>query len=255
MKILCIVQARMGSERLPGKVIKPILNKPMILYTLDRLSKSKYIDEIVLATSLENKEQPLVNIVESASYKVFRGDENNVLKRYKDASEEFLGDIIIRVTGDCPLIDPIILDNVISYFKMYGYDYVRLDVPDSFIRGFDVEVFSKEALDKAYNSYKGLMNHIESKSEEEKVQIHMFGEHVTYYMYKHPKEFNIGYVKGSNLYDKAYRLCVDTVEDFELVKHIYQHFNNPFVTSKELVEYLDVNPKIALINSEVGQKI
>lgn len=255
MKVLCIVQARMGSERLPGKVIKPILNKPMILYTLDRLSKCKYIDEIVLATSLENKEQPLVNIVKNEGYAVFRGDENNVLKRYKDASEEFLGDIIMRVTGDCPLIDPIILDNVISYFKMYSYDYVRLDVPDTFIRGFDVEVFSKEALDRAYSSYKELMKHIDSKSEKEKVQIHMYGEHVTYYMYKHPTEFNIGYVEGNELYNKAYRLCVDTVEDLELVKHIYEHFNNSFVTSKEVVEYLNDNPEIAAINSEVGQKI
>lgn len=255
MKVLCIVQARMGSERLPGKVIKPILNKPMILYTLDRLNKSKYIDEIVLATSLENKEQPLVNIVENASYKVFRGDENNVLKRYKDASDEFLGDIIIRVTGDCPLIDSIILDNVISHFKLYSYDYVRVDVPDSFIRGFDVEVFSKDALDRAYNYYKGLMKHIDSKSEKEKVQIHMYGEHVTYYIYKHPKEFNIGYVKGNKFYNKDYRLCVDTMEDFKLVKHIYEHFNNPFVTSKEVVKYLDDNPEIAAINSEVGQKI
>lgn len=255
MKVLCIVQARMGSERLPGKVIKPILNKPMILYTLDRLSRSKYIDEIVLATSLENKEQTLVDIVENSNYKVFRGDENNVLKRYKDASDEFHGDIIIRITGDCPLIDPIILDNVISYFKMYSYDYVRLDVPDTFIRGFDVEVFSKEALDRAYNYYKELIKQIDSKSEEEKVQIHMYGEHVTYYMYKHPTEFNIGYLKGNELYNKDYRLCVDTVEDFELVKHIYEHFNNPLVTSKEVVEYLDGNPEIALINSEVGQKI
>lgn len=255
MKVLCIVQARMGSSRLPGKVIKPILNKPMILYTLDRLSKSKYIDKIVLATSLENNEEPLVNIAKNAGYSVFRGDENNVLKRYKDASDEFLGDIIIRVTGDCPLIDPIILDNIISYFKMYSYDYVRLGVPDSFIRGFDVEVFSKKALDRAYNSYKGLMKHVISKSKEEKVQIHMFGEHVTYYMYKHPEEFNIGYVHGNKFYNKDYRLCVDTVEDFKLVKYIYEHFNNPFVTSKEIVEYLDDNPEIASINSEVGQKI
>lgn len=254
MKVLCIVQARMGSERLPGKVIKPILNKPMILYTLDRLSKSKHIDEIVLATSIENGEQPLVDITKNAGYKVFRGDENNVLKRYKDVSEEFLGDIIIRVTGDCPLIDSVIVDNAITYFKMNNFDYARLDVPKSFIRGFDVEVFSKEALNRAYNAYEKCMKNIDSKSNEEKVQIHMYGEHVTYYMYKHPKEFNIGYVQGNKFYNKDYRLCVDTVEDFQLVKHIYEHFNNAFVASKEVVEFLDSNSEIALINSEIEQK-
>ncbi len=105
MKVLCVVQARMGSERLPGKVIKPIMDKPMILYILNRLNKSKYIDEIILATSIKNKEQPLVDIVEKEGFKVFRGEENNVLKRYKDTADKFGGDIIIRVTGDCPLID------------------------------------------------------------------------------------------------------------------------------------------------------
>lgn len=145
MKMLCVVQARMGSERLPGKVIKPIMDKPMILYTLNRLNKSKYIDEIILATSIENKEQPLVDIVEKEGFKIFRGEENNVLKRYKDTVDKFAGDIIIRVTGDCPLIDPTIVDNVITYFKMNNFDYIRLDVPNSFIRGFDVEIFWKES--------------------------------------------------------------------------------------------------------------
>lgn len=124
MKMLCVVQARMGSERLPGKVIKPIMDKPMILYTLNRLNKSKYIDEIILATSIENKEQPLVDIVEKEGFKIFRGEENNVLKRYKDTVDKFAGDIIIRVTGDCPLIDPTIVDNVITYFKMNNFDYI-----------------------------------------------------------------------------------------------------------------------------------
>lgn len=134
--MLCIVQAHMGSERLPGKVIRPILHKSMILYTLDRLKKSRYIDEIVLDTSLEERETPLINFVQNAGYNVFKGDESNVLKRYKDAADLYNGDIIIRVTGDCPFIDSDIVDNVVTYFKMNNFDYVRLDVPYSFIRGF-----------------------------------------------------------------------------------------------------------------------
>jgi Spore coat polysaccharide biosynthesis protein F, CMP-KDO synthetase homolog len=237
-KILCVVQARMGSERLPGKVIKPILNKPMILHTLDRLSKSNYINELILATSELEKEELLVQIVKEAKYNVFRGSENNVLDRYKKASDLYKGDIIIRVTGDCPLIDPVIVDNVISNFIMNDYDYVRLDVPDTFIRGFDVEVFSKEALDKTFKSVK-----------EDKHR-----EHVTLYMYENRDKFKVGYVKGEELYNKNYRLCVDTKEDLELVTNIYEHFKDEFVSSKEIVKYLNDNPKLAQINLEVVQK-
>lgn len=237
-KILCVVQARMGSERLPGKVIKPILNKPMILHTLDRLSKSNYINELILATSELEKEELLVQIVKEAKYNVFRGSENNVLDRYKKASDLYKGDIIIRVTGDCPLIDPVIVDNVISNFIMNDYDYVRLDVPDTFIRGFDVEVFSKGALDKVF--------------ELAKEDIHK--EHVTLYAYENKDKFKIGYVKGEELYNKNYRLCVDTEEDLELVTNIYEHFKDEFVSSKEIVKYLDDNPKLAQINLEVVQK-
>lgn len=238
MKILCIVQARMGSERLPGKVIKSILNKPMILHTLDRLKISKYIDELILATSELEKENLLVDVVKEANYNVFRGSENDVLSRYKKAADLFKGNIIIRVTGDCPLIDPIIVDNVISYFLVNDYDYVRLDVPDTFIRGFDVEVFTKEALDKVFNLAK-----------EERHR-----EHVTLYMYENKDKFKVGYVKGEELYNKDYRLCIDTEEDFKLVTHIYEYFKDEFISSKEIVKYLNDNPKIAQINMNIVQK-
>lgn len=238
MKILCIVQARMGSERLPGKVIKPILGKPMILHALDRLRKSKYINEIVLATSDLEKENELVDVVKEANYNVFRGSENDVLSRYKKASDLFEGDIIIRVTGDCPVIDPIIVDNVISYFIMNDYDYVRLDIPDTFIRGFDVEVFSKDALNKTFKMAK-----------EDRHR-----EHVTLYMYENKEQFKIGYVKGEELYNKDYRLCVDTEEDFKLITMIYEHFKDEFISAKEIIKYLNDNPQLSKINVEVLQK-
>lgn len=238
MKILAIIQARMGSERLPGKVIKPIINKPMITYTLERLKKSRYIDEIILATSNLEKDNRLEEVAVSCGFTVFRGEENNVLKRYKEASEIHNGDIIIRITGDCPLIDPLIVDEAICYYLINNFDYVRLDVPDSFIRGFDVEIFSKEALEITYNSA------IDEQ----------YKEHVTLYMYKHPEKFKIGYIKGTDFYNKNYRLCVDTHEDFEVVKRIYEHFNDEYVTSKAVVKYLDENPQIACINLDIIQK-
>lgn len=216
MKIVCIVQARMGSERLPGKVMKKINGHPMISYTLNSLKKSRYIDEIVLATSTLELNDPLAQYVENINFNVFRGeDENNVLERYKLAADKYNGDVIIRVTGDCPLINPIIVDHVVTKFLMYDYDYVRLDVPDTFQRGFDVEVFSKEALDKVYEkvcSKENINNKVCDK----------FREHVTFYIYTHMEEFKIGYVKGEDKYfeNRDVNLSVDTEEDFKRVESI-----------------------------------
>lgn len=238
MKINCIIQARMGSERLPGKVILPILNKQIILYTLDRLNKSKYIDQLIVATSDNESENSLVDIVKKNGYEVFRGDEKDVLKRYKEASDVFKSDIILRVTGDCPMVDSDIVDNVITYYKMNNYDYVRLDVPNTFIRGFDVEVFSKKVLDQVDKL---------AKTTSER-------EHVTLYIYNNPEKFNIGYVKGNEFYNKDYRLCVDTKEDFDLVNKIYESFKDEFVPAKEIVKYLDNNMKLVKINSMIKQK-
>ncbi len=224
----------MGSERLPGKVIKPILGKPMILYTLDRLKKSRYVDELVLATSTNEQEEPLVKIVVEHGYCVFRGEQHNVLKSYVDTYKKFGGDIIIRITGDCPLIDPQIVDNVVSFYLMYDYDYVRLDVPDTFIRGFDVEVFSRNALLKAY----------EEVGRNDEADYEDYREHVTLYMYKNKDKFKVGYVKGDKPYNKEYRVCVDTAEDFEVVRRIYEYFEDEYVRAKDVVKFLDENSGI-----------
>jgi spore coat polysaccharide biosynthesis protein SpsF len=228
----------MGSSRLPGKVLREVLGFPLILLTLKRLEKSREIDKLILATSDKISDNPLHEIVKGEGFEVFRGDEENVLKRYRDCVLEHGGDIVVRVTGDCPLIDPDIVDNVISHYKMYDYDYVRLDVPDTFIRGFDVEVFSREALDKAFELAKEDRDF----------------EHVTAYMYHHPELFSIGKVRGESLFNKSYRLCVDTIEDFQLISKVYEHFGDIYVSAGDVVKFLDNNPDIAAINSEVVQK-
>lgn len=218
MKIICIVQARMGSERLPGKVMREINGKPMISYTLNALKKSRYIDQVILATSTLEINNPLAEYVSKNGFELFRGSEENVLERFKMVSDKYNGDIIIRVTGDCPLIDPIIVDNVVTKFMMYDYDYVRLDVPNTFQRGFDVEVFSKSALDKVY----GLVCNDENMNREE---YQPYREHVTYYIYNHQDQFKVGYVKGEGKYfeNRDVNLSVDTIEDFERVKEIIEN--------------------------------
>ncbi|KOC31911.1 cytidylyltransferase domain-containing protein [Clostridium botulinum] len=230
MKNLCIVQARMGSSRLPGKVMKKINGYPMIYYTLMRLQESRYIDEVILATSNKDIDTPLTEYVKSLGVKVFRGSEENVLERYKVASDKYKGDVIIRVTGDCPLVDPVVVDNAITKYLMYNYDYLRLDVPNTFVRGFDVEVFSKKALDKVYSI-------VSSEEKIKDIDYQPFREHVTYYIYNHKDEFNIGYLKGEHILDKEINLSVDTEEDFKRIKEIYNK-------NSEKVSFLKILNKI-----------
>lgn len=218
MRILCVVQARMGSERLPGKVMREIEGKPMIFYTLNSLKECRYVDEVILATSVLEINNSLADYVNDYGCELFRGSEDNVLERYKQVSDNYKGDVIIRVTGDCPLINPIIVDNIVTKFLMYDYDYVRLDVPNTFQRGFDVEVFSKEALDRVYNlvcSEKNIGNE----------EFQQYREHVTLYIYNHQDEFKVGYVKGEGKYyqNRSINLSVDTTEDFERVKNIIEN--------------------------------
>ncbi len=235
---IAFVQARVGSERLEAKVLKPLLGKPMILHVLDRLSRSSQIDKVILATSDLPENDPLVELVSEAGYTVFRGSEDNVLDRYYQATEMFDADTIIRVTGDCPLIDPGIVDKVMYRYFSSCLDYMRLDVPQTFIRGFDIEVLSRSALHKTV-----------VMADEPK-----YLEHVTYYIYTHPDQFLMDVYSGSEFYNKEYRLCVDTAQDFELVKTIFEHFNDPFVSAQQVIAYLDENPHLADINRETIQK-
>lgn len=243
MKILCIIQARMGSERLPGKVMREVLGIPMITYTLDRVKQSRYIDEVVLATSDKTTEEPLVTYLTTKDYNVYRGSENDVLKRYIDAAEQYGGDIIVRVTGDCPLIDPVMLDHVITCYLTNNYDYVGIDTLNKrYIRGLDVEVFSKKCLERIYDTVKD-----EKESSPNK-------EHVTYYMYNHPEEFSVYQVQAAKFHHKDYRLCVDTKEDFEVITKVYEHFNDKFVPITKVITYLDEQPEIAFLNRNIVQK-
>lgn len=213
-KVLCIVQARMGSTRLPGKVLKELHGHPMIYHTLTNLKKSRYIDEIILATSDKEIDTPLAEYAKSIGFEVFRGSESNVLERYKQCADKYKGDAIVRVTGDCPLINPIITDNVITKYLMYDYDYVRLDVPNTFQRGFDTEVFSKETLDKVYEI-------VCSDEVINKKDFDCYREHVTYYIYQNKDDFRMSVVEGERKYfeNKDINLSVDTIQDLNMVKN------------------------------------
>ena len=150
INVLAIVQARMGSTRLPGKVLKKINGKPLIEILLHRLSSSKKIDKIILATSKDQMNDSLTDTVKKLDFEVFRGSEDDVLKRYYEAAKFFKPQVVVRITGDCPIIDPQLVDNIIRQYYEHDVDYTSNTDPPTYPDGLDTEVFSFTALETAH---------------------------------------------------------------------------------------------------------
>ncbi len=207
MKTVAIVQARMGSSRLPGKVMRKICETPLIELLLGRLAASKGIDQIVLATSTDQENQPLVDHVLSLGYAVFRGSETNVLERYYKAALQFEADVIVRITGDCPLVDAELVDKVLGAFEAQGVDYMTNTRPPTYPDGLDTAVFSFATLKSCY---------LNATSDFEK-------EHVVPYIRESGK-FSIGNVRNANNLSSM-RWTVDEVSDFNVITNIFEHFH------------------------------
>ncbi|MGZ5781092.1 MAG: cytidylyltransferase domain-containing protein, partial [Burkholderiaceae bacterium] len=149
MKIVALVQARMGSTRLPNKVMMPIAGIPMIELLLSRLSKAQELDQIVVVTSVDERNQPLIEHVQKVGYACERGSENDVLDRFVQAARKHQADVLVRITGDCPLVDPALVDEAIRRFKKAGVDYFNNTTPPSYPDGLDIEVCTFKALEQA----------------------------------------------------------------------------------------------------------
>ena len=206
MKIVALLQARMGSVRLPNKVMREMGGTPMIELMLGRLSKARRIDQIVLATSDDPKNLPLVEHVRSLGYEVFRGSESDVLDRFYQAARHYRADAVIRVTGDCPLIDPHLVDEVIAEYQKGGVDYVSNTLPPTYPDGLDVEIFSFDALERTAE--------IASQPNER--------EHVTPLIRSSAlfKRGNVAHVVDCS----AERWTVDEPADFEVVEAVFNYF-------------------------------
>lgn len=206
MKVVAIVQARMGSTRLPCKVMKPIGGVPMIELLLVRLARSSQIDQVVLATSTDECNMPLVEHVQNLGYDCVRGSESDVLERYLLAARQAQADVVVRITGDCPLIDPGLVDRAIKQFKSTGVDYLSNAAPATYPDGLDTEVFSLQALERAGR---------ESQDPFER-------EHVTPYL-RCPGRFKTDVM--CNVEDlSSLRWTVDEPADFDVVSQVFTHF-------------------------------
>ncbi|MGE0634423.1 MAG: spore coat protein [Pseudobdellovibrionaceae bacterium] len=227
-----VIQARVSSSRLPGKVLRTILQKPMLEWQIERLKKTKSIDKICLATSTQPEDSPLEEIANRQGLEFFRGSLEDVLDRFYQAAKSLRCETIVRITGDCPLIDPKITDQVIQYFVRGGYDYASNTLNPSFPDGLDVEVVSFSALQKVWN---------EAKLTSER-------EHVTPYFYKHPELFKLGSMIGENDYSDL-RWTVDDEADFKFVSSVYETFKDKAFGMNDILELLEMYPELSAVNA------
>ncbi len=237
-KIGIITQARMTSERLPGKILKEINHKSLLQYHINRLKQTGL--DIVIATTINSTDDVVCSFAENQLIKYFRGDEKNVLSRYYEAASLFQFDIIVRVTSDCPLIDPhLIRNNVEKYVKLNNTNlYMSNSIERTFARGFDFEIFSFQSLKEAF----------EAAEEESDL------EHVTPYIWKNKSgHIEIYNIKQTTNHSHL-RITVDTAEDFNLVKQLIENYQADLLPYNEIEKLLLQHNELTAINAHIAQK-
>jgi spore coat polysaccharide biosynthesis protein SpsF len=241
MKTVIIDQARMTSTRLPGKVMKEVRGKPLLEYHIERLLRVRLADELVIATTTNDTDQPIIELCEHLGVAYYRGSEEDVLSRYYEAATQFGADAVVRVTSDCPLIDPAVVDKIIKYYKdnRDNYDYVSNTLTRTYPRGMDTEVFSYKVLQEAF---------FYAKEQPER-------EHVTPYICWHPERYKLDNVSHHEN-QCQHRWTVDQIEDFLLIENIIKALypNNPQFNTTDVLNILKENPEWVELNAGVEQK-
>lgn len=244
--IVIIVQARMGSTRLPGKVMMPIRTRPLLYYIINQIKHCKLVDNIVIATTVSDQDNQLVKYIESLGTNVFRGNEEDVLDRYYHCAKQYNADKIVRVTSDCPLIDPEIIDECILEFEKNDLDYLSnvnkkigkqwVYHPSGYPSGFAAEIFSFSALEKAWKLSKKLSER----------------EHVSQFILNNPNKFKIGNIENHEDFSHI-RLTVDHQIDFDLIKIVIEHFpEGEIFKMKNIIDFLNQNKKLMQLNAHIS---
>lgn len=244
-KIVAIIQARMGSSRLPGKVMRPLCGTPVIGWVVRRVSASPLVDEVVVATTAKTEDDPVAAEAERHGAFVFRGSEQDVLSRFCGAARERQAGALVRITADCPLYDPDLLTSMLQRWKTLRAAGEPLDYLSnmwgglSWPRGLDTTIFTRDVLEivcaKADQPYQR--------------------EHVTPYIYQHPNEFRMRAFRcDTDL--SHHRWTLDTAEDWELIEAIYQALGDEtrIFSTAEVLALLDARPELVRLNAQVRQK-
>lgn len=234
-KKIIIIQARLGSTRFPKKIIKLIQQKPIIWHVINRLKTIPKIDKIVLATTIKKEDSVLIKIAKQNNIDYFQGKTNNVLNRYYECAKKFDADVIIRITSDCPLIDPKLIQKMLNFYLNHNCDYLSNTLKPTFPDGLDVEIFSFETLKKAHK-----LSNLKSEL-----------EHVTPYIKKNPKKFQLfNYENKTDL--SNIRLTVDETKDLILIRYIFKKLKPKIIFSlDEILKVISNEPKLLQINQHI----
>jgi len=239
-KIVIVVQARMSSSRLPGKVLLPILGKSLLYRMIERLQMMRHTAQVVIATSEDETDNVIEEEALQMNVACYRGSLNNLLDRHYRAAKQFDADIVLKIPSDCPLIDPHIIDEVIDFYfaNPGGYDYVSNLHPATFPDGNDVEIMTMDCLEKTWKKAKRPLEL----------------EHTTPYIWENPKKFNIGNVLfwAGNDYSMSHRFTIDYEADYQFVKCVFEelYFKKPGFSCFDILTLLDKKPEIYHINAQ-----
>ena len=238
MRVLGVVQARCGSTRLPNKVLADLAGEPMVARVMQRLSRATTVDEILVATSDRPADDAIAQLADARGWKTFRGSEDDVLSRFHGAAAPLHPEVVVRVTADCPLLDPSIVDRVVETLFRDGADYASNTLPPrTYPLGLDVEAFRFESLCEA---------HADDTDPGTR-------EHVTPYLYRHPERFRLARVDAPKD-ASSHRWTVDTPEDLDLVRRIYGAFEGDPGGFTEILETMESHPEWVALNAHVEQK-
>lgn len=238
MKTVAVIQARMGSTRLPGKVLMPLLGAPMLTRVVERTRRAMTVDEVVVATTTHPADDVIAAIGGEHAWPVVRGSEMDLLDRYVAAARAHDADVIVRITSDCPLVDPELVDAVVRRLAADAADYASDTLPPRTVAlGLDVEAMTRATLERA----------------DAEDQDPTWREHVTPYIYRHPERFRLtGVALPEDL--SGYRWCVDTADDLEVVRRIYEALGTDRFGWRDVLEVVRANPDWALLNAHVQQR-
>ncbi len=241
MKIVATIEARMTSTRLPGKVLKPVLRRPVLELLIERLQRVERIDEIVVATTINDTDQPIIDLCDRLNIRYFRGSEEDVLKRVLDAAKSVSADLIVEITGDCPFVDPDIVNQCLDIFMEGEYDFVSNTISRTFPVGLDVRIFPVHVLEEVNSLTDDPIDH----------------EHVSIYIYEHPERYRLRNIEAEGeLFWHDLGITLDTREDYELISKIFEELypKNPYFSALDIVRLLREKPELIEINRHIRRK-
>ncbi|MEJ2618090.1 MAG: glycosyltransferase family protein [Ignavibacteriaceae bacterium] len=238
--VTTVIQARMGSSRLPGKVLLPLAGKPLLVRMVERVKASKYCGRVVVATTYLDIDDPIIDLCKENSIAFYRGHPDDLLDRHLNVGKKYNSNAVVKIPSDCPLIDPAVIDKVIKYYldNYTSFDYVSNLHPPTYPDGNDVEIFSMESIEKAWEeAEKGLER-----------------EHTTPYFWENPDKFKIGNVVWETEldYSMSHRFTIDYKEDYNFISNVYDELydKNNIFSLNDILKLLNEKPEIYKINEK-----